>query len=191
MPTACADIDQSLGQCRQIHRARRDNAGCRARKPGRAYGNRPFCHHRYGNRHTAGQVAALFSPFVQADESTTRKYGGTGLGLAICKQLVELMGASIGVDSREGGGSTFWFTAVFELEPAGRREPASEPADRPRSAPNGTKGYRNARILVAEDNAVNRAVALAQLRKLGFQASVVTNGAEAMDAVNHASTTWC
>ncbi len=126
------------------------------------------------------QAAALFSPFVQADSSTTRKYGGTGLGLAICKQLVEMMGGQIGVASREGHGSTFWFTAVLDLapEPApGRRPPAGERDVGPAG--------RDARILVVEDSATNRDVALAQLRKLGYGGSAVSNGAEAVEAVRH------
>jgi signal transduction histidine kinase/FixJ family two-component response regulator/HPt (histidine-containing phosphotransfer) domain-containing protein len=144
------------------------------------------------------QARALFSPFVQADISTTRKYGGTGLGLAISKQLVELMGGKIGLESREGEGATFWFTAVFEtpLEPA----PASsaEPASPSRQEPANERGdghfvehrrvnipRHEARILVADDNSTNRAVALAQLEKLGYQADAVANGAEAIEALRH------
>jgi len=129
-------------------------------------------------------AAALFTPFTQADTSTTRRYGGTGLGLAICKQLVKMMGGTIGVDSREGLGSTFWFTVVLELAPAGRQLPASERGDGRLGARRGTAlNGRTARILVAEDNSTNREVALAQLEKLGYQASAVANGAEAVEAV--------
>jgi len=130
-------------------------------------------------------VARIFSPFTQADDSTTRKYGGTGLGLSICKQLVEMMGGPIGVDGREGRGSTVWFTAVFELTRPVQQRPASERRER-FVAPRGrARGGRKARILVAEDNATNREVALAQLRKLGYQAAAVTNGAETIEAVEH------
>jgi CheY-like chemotaxis protein len=135
------------------------------------------------------QTKALFSPFVQADASTTRKYGGTGLGLAISKQLVELMGGCIGVNSQEGRGSSFWFTAAFERsEPAApvsagaaRSEAVSTPIAAARS------GLRQIghgeRVLVVEDNSTNREVILAQLKKLGYEGEAVVNGAKAVEAV--------
>lgn len=140
----------------------------------------------------ADQVSRLFSAFTQADASTTRKYGGTGLGLAISKQLVEMMGGSIGAESAEGGGSRFWFTAVFDVPPQTRALAASNarsrwpaPADAVAERHLAAEGSRIpvARILVAEDNAINRDVALAQLEKLGLRAGVVVNGAEAVEAV--------
>jgi PAS domain S-box-containing protein len=128
------------------------------------------------------QVALIFSPFTQADDSTTRKYGGTGLGLAICRQLVELMGGTIGVDSQVGHGSKFWFTAVFGAAACGQAPLATKRLEkRHRRSP--TRQERHARVLVAEDNATNREVAIAQVRKLGFQVHAVTNGADAVEAV--------
>ncbi len=129
------------------------------------------------------QVNSLFSAFVQADTSTTRKYGGTGLGLTISKQLVELMGGKIGVNSREGQGSTFWFTAVFEDITADERASTGEPENliiKPRLE---TRIGHGERILVAEDNSTNQLVVLAQLERLGYKADAVTNGAEAVEAV--------
>ncbi len=123
------------------------------------------------------QAARLFSPFVQADASTTRKYGGSGLGLAICKQLVELMGGQIGIESREGEGSTFRFTAVFETAAEADLAPADGAAAKPAGA------RRGARILVADDDLTNRTVALAQMGKLGHIAEAAVNGAKALEAM--------
>jgi PAS domain S-box-containing protein len=136
------------------------------------------------------QIAILFRPFTQADSSTTRKYGGTGLGLAICKHLVEMMGGSIGVYSQQGQGSVFWFTVVLERvkESADGDDKSNkfQPADTPPNPRSGTASVQlSAHILVVEDNPVNREVALAFLRKLGYTPSAVINGEEAIEAVEH------
>jgi len=130
------------------------------------------------------RLDVLFSPFTQVDGSTTRKYGGTGLGLSISKQLVEMMGGEIGVESRENEGTTFWFSARFEgLTPAEyENREKNNRIDIPQPALSaGAKAKQ--RILLAEDNATNQDVALAILRKLGYRAEVVTNGKEALKAL--------
>ena len=118
----------------------------------------------------------LFSPFSQVDGSTTRRYGGTGLGLAISKQLAELMGGGIGMESKVGIGSTFWFTAVFEKQMARPVSSDDEPMniegtgaiDRIVTRPAISQSFkRKIRILVAEDNPVNQKVAQALLAKDG------------------------
>ncbi len=134
----------------------------------------------------AEKAASLFSPFTQADASTTRRYGGTGLGLVISKQLVELMGGTISFESREGEGTTFRFTVVFG---AGDRNSSGEAQhDRRLAAGRSRKSdprpkAAGVRILLAEDNATNRIVALAQLKKLGYDADAVTDGAQAVESV--------
>ncbi|MCC7439503.1 MAG: PAS domain S-box protein [Armatimonadetes bacterium] len=127
----------------------------------------------------------LFTPFNQADNSTTRKYGGTGLGLAICQQLVELMGGTIGVQSQSGIGSTFWFVLTFPLASeaiveAHHPPPALQYPEREEQALHNA----STRILVAEDNPINQRVTVGQLARLGFQADVVSNGVEALDALS-------
>ncbi|MEE4250798.1 MAG: 7TM diverse intracellular signaling domain-containing protein [Alcanivoracaceae bacterium] len=115
------------------------------------------------------QVRDLFRSFQQADSSTSRKYGGTGLGLAISKQLVELMGSVIEVDSRPGEGSRFHFAVWMPLgEP-----PASDGDNAPIS-------LRGLRVLVVEDNTVNQMVIGALLNELQVAARIVGSGEEAL-----------
>ena len=128
------------------------------------------------------EQARLFEPFVQVDDSATRKYGGTGLGLVISRQLVERMGGNIGLESVPGEGSTFSFTVRFT------RQKNVMAAEKPKLGPVATvsseQPARPGRILVAEDNAINQLVSLAQLRKLGFAADAVANGIAALAALD-------
>jgi signal transduction histidine kinase/CheY-like chemotaxis protein len=116
--------------------------------------------------------AKLFQPFVQADASTTRKFGGTGLGLAICRQLVEQMGGVIDLESSPGAGTTVSFTAEFDLGEA-------PPKLGPRRA-----DLAGLRALVVDDNETNREILVRQLAAWRVQPKAVANGNEALTALH-------
>ncbi len=116
----------------------------------------------------------LFSPFSQADTSTTRKYGGTGLGLTICRQLARLMGGDVKLARSGPSGSEFVFTV---------RAPRTSGVLGPRSAEPETSGFMDLSVLVAEDNPTNRLIVRRLLGKLGIEPTIVEDGREAVAAV--------
>ncbi len=124
---------------------------------------------------TPEDQSKLFTPFTQVDASTTRKYGGTGLGLAICKQLVNLMGGEIGVESQMGKGSTFWFDIPFAV--------ALQPV-----SPVGDRGLlTNRRLLVVDDNATNRKIIQHQASRWGMQVDEADSAAAALRCLEEAA----
>ncbi len=127
------------------------------------------------------QCAQLFHRFSQTDNSSTRKYGGSGLGLAISRQLVELMGGEIGVRTEPGSGSTFWFTVPLRTT-ADQAERSSEVPPPVREKPS---SVNQTRVLVAEDNEINKRIALRILEKSGYAAEAVGNGRLAVEALQN------
>src|SRR5262249_44862651 len=122
----------------------------------------------------ADRLDAIFESFTQVDGSSTRRHGGTGLGLTICRQLVELMGGTVGVESAPGQGSTFFVRLALPRQTTG--------VEAPRTPPVALGGVR---VLVVDDNATNRLILREQLRAWGCRTVEVGSGDEAIAVLRH------
>ena len=126
---------------------------------------------------TEEQSSRLFQSFAQADASTARRYGGTGLGLAISKQLAQMKGGEMGVESEPAEGSTFWFTARFDKRP----ESAKSTIVAPRF------DLRGLRVLVVDDNTTNREILHRQVLSWGMTNGMAQNGPSALEVLRSAA----
>ncbi len=148
-----------------------------AGEPGRGKVPLRIAVHDTGIGLTPEQKSRIFDDFAQADESTTRKYGGTGLGLAIARRLVGLMEGRLGVETRPGGGSTFWFSIDLAAgDPSNLARPLQT------SASDQEKSLAGRRVLLVDDAPEGRALFAAMLSQMGMKVDVAADGAEAVSA---------
>ncbi|MDR1472139.1 MAG: response regulator [Synergistaceae bacterium] len=131
-------------------------------------------------------IDKMFAAFNQADNSSTRKYGGTGIGLAITRQMVELMGGTISVESEEGKGTVFGFSCGFELP---GRDEVAEDASAGEGEADENAVLRGMRVLLVEDNEINAMIATELLSAVGVEVTAAQNGHEALDRLKEAART--
>ncbi|MEN6349986.1 MAG: response regulator [Syntrophomonas sp.] len=133
----------------------------------------------------SGQVGRIFDAFTQVDNSNTREFTGTGLGLFICKKVLELMQGEIWLESIEGDGTTFYFKVPVEIIPAGELQPADKHAE-PAAANNNNMllEFNPIRVLLVEDNPLNRKIVGQMLMNYGFEVMMAPNGLECLKLLN-------